>query len=239
MRSDGSDQRRLRGTPGMRERLLPRVAAVAGAKSYHRSMDPRIVELLRDAPLIDGHNDLLWALREAREDGRRARRRRGCRRSSRRTCLAWRRAGSARSSGPCTSPRTCRPIRPSPRRSSRSRRSTALIHRYPGRLEQARTASDVRRIAAKGRVASMIGVEGGHSIGNSLGHPAHPRAPRRRLHDAHPQRRHRLGGLGHGRASARRPHHVRRGGRPRAEPLRRAWSISATSPTTRCDRRSR
>ena len=44
-----------------------------------------------------------------------------------------------------------------------------LVHRYPGRLEQARTASDVERIAAKGRVASMIGVEGGHSIGNSLG----------------------------------------------------------------------
>jgi len=32
-------------------------------------MDPRIVELLRQAPLVDGHNDLLWALREAREEG--------------------------------------------------------------------------------------------------------------------------------------------------------------------------
>src|SRR6186997_2328775 len=27
-----------------------------------------IVDLLRDAPLIDGHNDLLWALRTARLD---------------------------------------------------------------------------------------------------------------------------------------------------------------------------
>jgi hypothetical protein len=29
-------------------------------------MHDRILELLRAAPLIDGHNDLLWALREAR-----------------------------------------------------------------------------------------------------------------------------------------------------------------------------
>src|SRR3954463_7461243 len=28
-------------------------------------MDDALVELLRAAPLIDGHNDLLWALREA------------------------------------------------------------------------------------------------------------------------------------------------------------------------------
>jgi membrane dipeptidase len=44
-----------------------------------------------------------------------------------------------------------------------------LLHRHPDRLEQARTADDVERIAASGRIASMIGVEGGHSIGSSLG----------------------------------------------------------------------
>ena len=30
-------------------------------------MSDRILELLRGAPLVDGHNDLLWALRELRE----------------------------------------------------------------------------------------------------------------------------------------------------------------------------
>jgi membrane dipeptidase len=44
-----------------------------------------------------------------------------------------------------------------------------LVRRYPATLEMARTAADVERIAAAGRVASMIGVEGGHSIGGSLG----------------------------------------------------------------------
>jgi membrane dipeptidase len=44
-----------------------------------------------------------------------------------------------------------------------------MVRRSPDRLELARSADDVERIAAAGRVASMIGVEGGHSIGSSLG----------------------------------------------------------------------
>jgi len=44
-----------------------------------------------------------------------------------------------------------------------------LVRRHPDRMELARSADDVERISATGRVASMIGVEGGHSIGASLG----------------------------------------------------------------------
>jgi len=44
-----------------------------------------------------------------------------------------------------------------------------LIRRYPDALELALTAADVERIMAAGRVASLIGAEGGHSIGGSLG----------------------------------------------------------------------
>ena len=36
-------------------------------------------------------------------------------------------------------------------------------------LELCRTADDVERAMADGRIASLIGVEGGHSIGGSLG----------------------------------------------------------------------
>ena len=39
---------------------------------------------------------------------------------------------------------------------------------YPDTFELARTADDVLRIHRSGRIASLIGVEGGHSIGNSL-----------------------------------------------------------------------
>ncbi|HEX9031081.1 MAG TPA: dipeptidase, partial [Streptosporangiaceae bacterium] len=44
-----------------------------------------------------------------------------------------------------------------------------LVARHPGGLELALTAADVERIMASGRIASLIGAEGGHSIGCSLG----------------------------------------------------------------------
>ncbi|MFO0881346.1 MAG: dipeptidase [Gemmataceae bacterium] len=66
--------------------------------------------------------------------------------------------------------------------SSRGRRATAvrdtleqidvirrMVEKYPADFEMADSASDVERIRKAGKVASMIGVEGGHSIDNSLG----------------------------------------------------------------------
>ncbi len=44
-----------------------------------------------------------------------------------------------------------------------------LVRRYPEDLELALSAADIRRIHGQGRIASLIGVEGGHSIANSLG----------------------------------------------------------------------
>lgn len=44
-----------------------------------------------------------------------------------------------------------------------------LVARYPQDLELAFTADDIRRIHAAGKVASLIGIEGGHAIENSLG----------------------------------------------------------------------
>ena len=65
-----------------------------------------------------------------------------------------------------------------PRRRRRGRRCSdtleqielvkAMIERYPDVFEQARTAADVERIAKSGKIASLIGVEGGHSIEDSL-----------------------------------------------------------------------
>ena len=44
-----------------------------------------------------------------------------------------------------------------------------MMARWPGAFEQARTAADIERIHRQGKVASLIGVEGGHMIENSLG----------------------------------------------------------------------
>jgi membrane dipeptidase len=43
-----------------------------------------------------------------------------------------------------------------------------MIARYPETLALALTAADVERIHRRGKIASLIGMEGGHSIGNSL-----------------------------------------------------------------------
>ena len=44
----------------------------------------------------------------------------------------------------------------------------AMLRRYPETFEQASTAADVERIVKAGRVASMMGVEGGYSIEEDL-----------------------------------------------------------------------
>jgi membrane dipeptidase len=44
-----------------------------------------------------------------------------------------------------------------------------VIGKYPDRLALALSASDIRREFKKGRIASLLGIEGGHAIENSLG----------------------------------------------------------------------
>ena len=44
-----------------------------------------------------------------------------------------------------------------------------MIARYPDRLSLALTADDIERDAKRGRIASLLGMEGGHVIENSLG----------------------------------------------------------------------
>ena len=132
-------------------------------------MTERIVELLRAAPLIDGHNDLLWALRKAREDGEDAADV-GRPAPQFHTDLPRLEAGGLR--GQFWSVYV-----PSDLPADEAVVQTLeqvdlfleLLRLHPDRLELARTADDVERIASDGKVASMIGVEGGHSIGGSLG----------------------------------------------------------------------
>ena len=128
----------------------------------------RILELLRAAPLIDTHNDLLWELRGARAAGEEPDVGAGPTRFH--TDLPRLEAGGLR--GQFWSVYV-----PSDLPADESLTQTfeqvdafhALLAAHPDRLELAGTADDVERIAARGKVASLIGVEGGHSIGGSLG----------------------------------------------------------------------
>ncbi len=119
-----------------------------------------MLDLLRAAPLIDGHNDLLRELRQGRDPADR----------TLMTDLPRMAAGGV--GGQFWSVYV-----PSDLPADRAVTMTLeqidsfldMVRRNPDRLELARSADDVERIAAAGRIASMVGVEGGHAIGGSLG----------------------------------------------------------------------
>jgi membrane dipeptidase len=120
-------------------------------------------------PLIDGHNDLPWALREAgRLDFRGADLDRP---------VAFTQTDLPRLAAGGVSGQFWSVYVPAELPGDTAVRTTLeqidLVHRmiarYPGRLALALTAADVARAAASGRVASLLGAEGGHSIGGSLG----------------------------------------------------------------------
>jgi membrane dipeptidase len=119
-----------------------------------------VLDLLRAAPLIDGHNDLLWELRQGRDPAD----------PTLMTDLP--RMAAGRVGGQFWSVYVPSDLPADAAVTATLEQIDALldmVRRNPDRLELARSADDVERIAAAGRVASMIGVEGGHSIGGSLG----------------------------------------------------------------------
>jgi membrane dipeptidase len=129
-----------------------------------------VLRLLRSAPLVDGHNDLLWALREARE-GDPAAGPPDLREGAPQLMTDLPRLSAGGVGGQFWSVYVPSSL-PQDRAVAMTLEQIDALHgllgRYPDRLEAARTADDVERIAAAGKVASMIGVEGGHAIGSSL-----------------------------------------------------------------------
>jgi membrane dipeptidase len=132
-------------------------------------MSEPITDLLRSAPLIDGHNDLLYALRDAREAG-------GVEPDVGGDCpelqtdLPRLAAGALGAQFWSVYVRSdLEPHVAATRTLEQIDALHGLVRRFPDRLAVARTADDVERISASGRIASMIGVEGGHAIAGSLG----------------------------------------------------------------------
>jgi membrane dipeptidase len=125
----------------------------------------RARDLLSRFPLIDGHNDLPWTLRD--------------------------RSAPADLAGPVEGTHTDLPRLAAggvgaqfwsvyvPASFAGDRAVAAVLEQidltrrmiaaYPEALELALTAADVERIFASGRVASLLGAEGGHCIASSLG----------------------------------------------------------------------
>lgn len=126
-------------------------------------------ELLRRHPLVDGHNDLPWELREAGWLDPVAA---GLDRQLNFTQTDLRRLAAGGVGAQFWSvfvPTTLQGEAAVAATLEQIDFVRRMIEAYPGMLELARTADDVERINAAGKLASLIGAEGGHSIASSLG----------------------------------------------------------------------
>ena len=142
------------------------------------SMTPRSSEsdldrarrILATTPLIDGHNDLPWAIRESKTAPRDvdAYDLRG--HTAGHTDLDRLRAGMV--SGQFWSVYIPGEIADSGFARVQMEQidiARRVIEKYPDRLMWALTAHDLRRAQKEGKVGSLLGLEGGHAIENSLG----------------------------------------------------------------------
>jgi membrane dipeptidase len=149
--------------------LLSIAAAAAGGGDD--ALTRRIDRVLSASPIIDGHNDLPWEIHQGYDD--------------------WRKpldlkAETSRLPHPLQTdlPRMNKghvgaqfwsvwipPSLKGPEAVQTTLQQIDMVHRmvarYPTQLDMASTAADIRRIERKGMIASLIGIEGGHQIGNS------------------------------------------------------------------------
>lgn len=152
--------------------LLTLVAAPAAAADMAPAVRARIDRVFKATPLIDGHNDLPWELRDRIDPAK-----------------GWPDVAQA-------TDRWEKPIHtdiarlragdvggqfwsvwiPASLKGDEAIRTTleeidivhTLVARYPRELAMAETADDIVRIHRAGKIASLIGVEGGHQIGGSM-----------------------------------------------------------------------
>lgn len=147
--------------------------AATAAPPAGGDLDKRVQRLLKKTPLIDGHNDLPWQMRRRFEND-----------LSKKSLLE----DTATLEPPMHTdiPRMRKggvggqfwsvyvPVSLAPDEAVRvTLEQIDVVHRlcelYPEHFELALTADDIVRIHKAGKIASLIGMEGGHSIGNSLG----------------------------------------------------------------------
>ena len=126
--------------------------------------------LLATTPLVDGHNDLPWAIRESQTAPRDIEAYDLRKRTPHQTDLARMKAGKL--GGQFWSVYIPGDIRDSGYARVQLEQidiARRVIAKYPEVLTPAGTAADVRRAFRAGKVGSMLGMEGGHAIENSLG----------------------------------------------------------------------
>ena len=146
-------------------------AALIGAPLAAQQNDPHLTRaraILRESPLVDGHNDLPWELRGNHALNWDSLDIRG--RTSNMTDIPRLRAGLVGAQFWST----YTPVEFAGHGAARAGFEQGdvvhqMVARFPNVFEMAYTVDDVWRIFRAGKVASLIGLEGGHMIENSLG----------------------------------------------------------------------
>jgi membrane dipeptidase len=137
------------------------------------AQDPHLAKarrVLRAVPLIDGHNDLPWAIRNSTPAPRDVEAYDLRQKTAGHTDIARLKAGMV--GGQFWSVYIPGEIRDSGYARVQLEQidiARQVIAKYPEAFQRALTAADVRRAHQAGKIASMLGMEGGHAIENSLG----------------------------------------------------------------------
>lgn len=156
----------------IRNVLLAAVAVAALTAPAAAQDRAAVLEILKTTPLIDGHNDLPWALRQNHGSDPYAIDLTGDRSHDTKlhTDIPRLRAGGV--GGQFWSvyvPASLEPVEAAKATFEQIDVVRRLVAAHPDVFELAVTADDAERIHKAGKIASLIGIEGGYSIDDSLG----------------------------------------------------------------------
>jgi membrane dipeptidase len=152
---------------------LAAMSSILGAPAAAAAQDDamqRVQRLLQTTPLIDGHNDLPWEIRQQERAPKDVAAYDLRTRTAGHTDIERLRQGMVGAQFwsvyiPSSSVETGA----AKMQLEQIDIALQIIARYPDVFELAKTASDIERIFGSGKIASLIGMEGGHAIENSLG----------------------------------------------------------------------
>jgi len=151
--------------------LFCALSAQAAPATAQPTLDERVAALLRETPLIDGHNDVAWQLRKrARNQLSALNLAESTKDKSMHTDIERIRAGGL--GGQFWSVYVPASLGPSEAVQATLEQIDVvkrMARRYPETFELAFSAEELVAAHKRGKVASLIGMEGGYSMGHSLG----------------------------------------------------------------------